>query len=464
MENNEKISATNTIENNMSFGSVPKRLILFAMPFLISNVIQSLYNVADMIIVGQFSGAAAMSGVNIGGQITFLLTNITIGLCTGATVLIGQYVGADERKSLREVISTIITLLLIVGVVATIATLATLDPILRAMKTPLDSYTESRNYLWVTLTGIIFIFGYNALAAILRGLGDSKHPLLFVAVACVTNVLLDLLLVAGMGLGAFGAGLATVVSQGVSMILCAVFMKRNNIHFDFKPKSFRINMKQARLIFKIGLPASIQNGVVSLSFLFLTTIINTVGGMTASAAVGAVGKFNSFAFMPTAAISGAVSTMAAQNIGANRMDRAVSATKIGILISVVITYAFFAFTMLKPEWILRIFSTDETIISAGIEYIHGFAYDLLLIPIMFNITGFLLAGGHSMFTMIVSLLSSVLLRVPACYILGVTMNGGLLGVGLGAPVASLGSLIVTVCYLLTGKWKVNVARAESVQG
>ena len=443
-------------------GSVPRRLITFAIPFLISNIIQSLYNVADMVIVGNMSGGvatAAMSGVNIGRQVTFLLTNLTIGLCAGATVLIGQYVGSNDQDGLKKVTSTILTMLLLFGAVLTVIMYALINPILTLIRTPAESYGQTRDYLSVTLAGIIFIFGYNALGAIMRGMGDSKHPLWFVTIACVTNVILDIILVAVFKMAAFGAALATVVSQGLSMALCIIYMRKHNFQFDFKPRSFRINAEQLRLILRIGLPTSLNNGIVSMSFLFLTSIINTLG-VVASAAVGAVGKFNSFAFMPTAAISGAVAAMAAQNIGANRLDRAVHTAKIGTYMSMAITYAFFAFVMLKPEWVVSLFNRDSDIIEAGKVYIRAFSYDLLLIPILFNLNNFLLAGGHSMFTMLTGLVSSVLLRVPICYLLAVTLDMGLRGVGFGAPAASLGSLIIVIIYLSTGKWKHNVAKGR----
>jgi putative MATE family efflux protein len=447
------------LENNLSVGSVPKRLISFALPFLLSNIIQSLYNVADMLIVGNFSGELsvyAMSGVNIGGQITFVLTNLTIGLCTGATVLISQFIGKDDRTSLKNVTSTIITMLLAFAAVVTVVTLFTIDPILHLVKTPAESYEQTRAYLKVTLFGIVFIFGYNAFAAILRGMGDSKHPLWFVAAAGSMNIILDYVLVKSLGMAAYGAALATVISQAVSMILCIIFMKRNNFQFDFKVKSFKIDKEQFRLILKIGLPSMIQNGVVSMSFMFLTSIVNTVGGVAASAAHGAVGKFNSFVFMPTAAISGAVSTMSAQNIGAGRMDRAVQSAKIGALMSMVISYTFFTLVMIFPDAVIKIFNRDAETVAAGVAYIRAFSYDLLLIPIIFNINGFLLAGGHAMFSMAVGLTSSVILRIPASYLLAVSSGLGMRGVGFGAPIASAGALTIILCYLATGRWKKNV--------
>lgn len=450
---------SNGLENNLSEGSVLKKLVTFAIPFLISNLVQSFYNVADMLIVGNFCGPNSMSGVNIGGQITFILTNIVIGLCMGATVLIGQYVGAGNREGLKKVTATIITLLLVLALAITVVMLIFKGPVLRLIRTPAESYAESESYLTVTVIGLVFIFGYNALSAILRGMGDSKHPFYFVMIACVTNIALDFLFVAGLGMAAFGAALATVISQGLSMILCIGFMVRNNFQFDFRPSSFRIDREQLRRIIKIGLPTSVQNGVTTISFLFITAIVNMVGGVSASAAVGAVGKFNSFAFMPTMAMSASVSAMAAQNLGANRPDRAVHACKIGIVASVIITWLFFVFVQLFPAQILSLFGNDPQMISDGVTYLRSFSFDFLVVPFIFCINGLLIGGGHTLFTLFNSMLSSVLLRVPVCYIFGVVMEKGLFGIGMGAPTASFGALLVVIAYLLSGKWKVNRIQA-----
>jgi len=454
------IEKDNSIGNDLSKGNVLSKLILFALPFLASNLIQSFYNVADMLIVGRFCGTESMSGVNIGGQVTFILTNTIIGLSMGGTVLIGQYMGAGNKAALKQVIATLITLLVALSVVITVLMVFLREPVLRLIKTPPESFSESNSYLTVTLTGIMFIFGYNALSAILRGMGNSKQPLYFVLAACITNVFLDLLFVAVFGWAAFGAALATVMSQAMSVFLCIGYMVKNNFQFDFKLRSFRIHREQLKLIFKIGLPTCIQNSITSVSFTFLTAIVNIVGGVTASAAVGAVGKFNSFAFMPTQAMSASISTMSAQNFGAGRVDRAVSACRIGTLFSVCVTYSFFVLVQLFPASILRAFGNDPLMIQDGITYLRSFAWDFLLIPFVFCINGFLIGGGHTFFTLINSVLSSILLRVPACYLFGITLGWGLRGVGLGAPVASAGVLLITIVYLFTGKWKHNVIRHE----
>ena len=443
-------------EKNMSEGGVLKNLILFSIPFLISNLLQSLYNVADMLIVGHFSGMESMSGVNIGGQVTFILTHIIVGLCAGASVLIGQYIGAGNKVALKRVTATIFSLLLLMAAVITVVTLFFKGAILDLIETPAASYDESNSYLTITLSGLVFIFGYNALAAILRGMGDSKTPMYFVTIACVINVLLDLYLVAGLGWAAKGAAVATVISQGLSMLLCILYMKRKDFQFDFKASSFIIDRQQLRQIFRIGLPSSVQNGVVSSSFLFLNFVVNIVGGVSASAAVGAVGKFNSFVFMPTIAISMSLATICAQNIGAGRMDRAIRACKYGTVIAVCVNYAFFALMQLFPEGVMALFGDNPQVIADGAEYLRSFSYDFLFLPFVFCLNGFYMGGGHTKFTLVTTLLSSVLLRMPVCYFLGVTKQLGLRGVGLGAPAASFGACILVVAFLVSGRWKHNL--------
>ena len=443
------------IQHNLSTGNVLSRLVLFALPILLSNLIQSFYNVADMLIVGNFSGTYSMSGVTIGGQLTMILTQLVFGLCMGGTMLIGQYVGAGNREGLARVTATIITLLGTLALVITVLMLFFKGHILRLIKTPAESFAESERYLTVTITGIIFIFWYNALSAILRGMGNSKAPFYFVLAACITNIALDLILVAVMHWNAFGAALATVVSQALSMFLCIGYLKKNDFQFDFRPKSFRIYREQAALIFRFGLPQCIQNGVTSISFLFNTTIVNMIGGVSASAAVGAAGKFNSFAFMPTQAITASISAMSAQNFGAGLVDRAAQACRIGTAFAVAITWSFFVFVQLFPASVLRLFGSDPAMITDGMQYLRSFAFDFLVIPFVFCINGLLNGGGHTLFTLITGMFAAVLLRVPTSYFFGVVMNWGLFGVGLGAPVASAGVLIVVLIYLLSGKWKIN---------
>lgn len=445
----------NKFENDLAQGSVLKKLILFSLPFLASNIIQSLYNVADMLIVGNFSGTNSMSGVNIGGQVTFIVTNIVIGICAGGTVIIAQSIGAKDKKTTKETTSTLITLLTLLGIILTVVMIVFKDTFLQIIKTPPESFSEASNYLVVTSLGILFIFGYNALSGILRGMGDSKRPFYFVLIACVTNIILDFLLVGLFKMGAQGAAIATVVSQALSMFLCIVYLQKNDFIFDFKLKSFQIHAHRLKQIFKIGLPTAVQNGVVAFSFLFITALVNEIG-VEASAAVGVVGKFNGFAIMPAIAMSNSISTMAAQNIGAGEWGRAKKCCHIGMAIATTITFIIFGIAQLFAGQIISMFDSDPLVIESGITYMRTFCFDFLIVPFVFCLNGLFIGAGHTTFSLINSLMSSLFLRVPAAWLFGKVLGIGLSGIGLGAPVASLGSLIMVLIFYFSNRWKRNI--------
>ncbi len=444
-----------TIENNLSQGNLVKNLIMFSLPFLLSNVIQSLYSVADMLIVGNFAGTESMSGVNIGGQLTFIFTNVIIGFCVGGTVLIAQYLGSNNREAMKKTVSTLISALVIAGVVITALMLLFRDPLLRMIQTPNESYEQAKSYLTVTSVGILFIFGYNALSCILRGMGDSKRPMYFVIVACVVNVAGDLLLVGYFGMGAYGAALATVVSQAISMFLCIFYLQRHDFIFDFKLKSFKIDKGMLQRITAIGAPTAVQNCITSISFLLITALVNIVGGVSASAAVGAVGKFNSFAVMPAAALSGSISTMAAQNIGAGKWDRAKKTAFIGCGMALGIGALIFVCAHLFADSIIALFGSDPSMIHDGVVYLKAFSYDFFLVPIVFCFNGLFIASGHTLFSLFNNMLSAVVVRIPVCILLGMTFGMGLSGIAYGVPIASIASIVLIVWFYFSGRWRRN---------
>lgn len=446
-----------SLERNLTGGSVVKNLIMFALPFLISNIIQTLYNVVDMIVVGKFAGTAAMSGVNIGSQVTFIVTNMVMGLCVGGTVLIGQYLGAGDRKSLKDTIATLFTTLVIAAVALTVIMIAVQEPLLHLIKTPTESFSEASSYFFVTMLGTIFIFGYNALAAVMRGMGDGKTPLIFVAVACVVNIFLDLLLVAVFHMAALGAAIATVISQAISMFLCIFYLRRHDFIFDFAPRSFKINTRQLKMLLRIGIPTSVQNVTTGVSFLFITALVNDIG-FTASAAVGAVSKLNGFAILPAVAMSSSISAVSAQNFGAGEIGRAKKTMHIGLVLAVVMGVLVYIVMRLFPSQLLSIFVDSQdpdavSMVDYGVEYISSFSLDYLIVPFMFCLNGLFIGAGHTTFSLINNMLSAVLIRIPMSYIIGITMNYGLRGVGFGAPVASGAALVIGIIFYFSGKWK-----------
>ncbi len=439
-------------EKDLSQGNVAKQLIRFAVPFLISNLIQSLYNVSDMVIVGQFNGQNSMSGINIGGQINQVLTQLVIGLCSGTTALIGQYMGGKNRKEVKETIGTLLTLLLTIAVIITSIMVIFRIPILHIMNTPKEAFDEANNYLLITSLGFLFIFGYNALSAVMRGMGDSVRPLIFVGISCTTNIVLDLILVGAAHMGASGAAGATVFSQTMSLMLCVAYLKKNHFLFDFKLSSFGFKRKSLCRILKIGLPTSIQNIVTGISFMVLTSIVNTLG-VTASAAVGAVGKVTNFALMPTLAMQASIIAMSAQNIGAKEYGRAKSTMKVGMTIVCTISFVIVLIVQLIPSQILRLFCNDQDVIANGVIYIKHLSFDYLPATFLLCFIGLFIGAGYSKFSLISSMLSAVFLRVPVAYILGIKYGQGLSGIGLAAPIATSGAFLLAVLFYYSGIWK-----------
>jgi len=442
------------IEKKLTEGNVFRQLLLFSLPFMLSNLIQTLYSVADMLIVGNYIGSAGISGVNIGGQVTFIMTSIIIGLTAGGTVIIAQYLGSGDRKSMNETIATLLTFLLAAAVFFTVVMMLLSDVILRLIQTPAESYKQAKDYLNITLTGTIFIFGYNAFSAILRGLGDSKRPLIFVSIACVINVFLDLLLVGVFNMESAGAALATVISQAISMICCIVYLKRSNFDFDFKISSFRFYRQRFFMIMKLGIPMTISNVIVNFSFLVLTAISNSMG-VSVSAALGIVGKYNGFAILPAIAVGSSVSAMVAQNMGAGMADRAKKTLHAGILLASSVTLVVYVITNLFPEQILGLFGDDPEMIAHGVGYIRTFSLDYLIVPVTFCLNGLITGSGHTVVSSISGIMSSIGFRIPIAVLFGIVLDMGVWGLGLAAPIASIATTIFIFFYYISGKWKEN---------
>lgn len=446
--------------SDLTGGSVGKQLLKFCIPFLLSNLLQALYNVADMFIVGQFDGSAGISGVSNGGQITLLIINFVAGLAVGGTVLVAQYIGAKRHEDAHHAISTVFTLMAISGIVISVIMTFLSEPIMRLIQTPEESFQEALDYVRICSFGTIFTFLYNAISGVMRGLGDSKRPLVFVAIACTVNIALDFLFVGLFKMSAAGAAWATIISQAISVVISVVYLKKNNFMFDFRLKSFKIHKPTLFKILKIGFPSAIQNVVTSLSFIIITALVNSYG-VDASAAAGIVGKFNSMAILPVIAMSMSVASMAGQNIGAKLYDRAIDTMKTSIKISYIFGGVIFLFVQLFPGAVISIFDSTPAVVEYGVQYVRAFSFDYIIVPIVFSVNGLLNGSGHTTFSLFNGMLSAILLRAPIAILLGKVLGFGMIGIGLGGPIASLGSAIIGLIYIKSGKWKISKLEAPS---
>jgi putative efflux protein, MATE family len=439
-------------ERNLTEGNVTKQLFSFSLPFLLSNFLQAMYNVTDTLVVGWFSGTNSISGVSNGGQITLLIINFAVGFTVGGAVLIGQYFGANKREELSKTIGTLLSLLAILAIILTLGVIIFSGPILRLIRIPEEAFLEAQRYLVICSAGTIFIFGYNAVAAILRGMGDSKNPLFFVLISGIINIFLDILFVGPFQWGAMGAAAATVIAQAVSLILSIIYLNKKGFIFEFKLQNFKIDISKLKLLCKIGLPSSVQSLVVGFSFLLMMILVNDFG-VEASAAMGIVGKFSGFAILPGLAMSSSISSMVAQNLGAGKIDRAIKTMHSGFFLAAPIGAIFSLLAFFVPDLLIRIFTTDSAVIDKGVEYIRFYGADYVLACISFCILGLLIGAGQTTFTMCNSIFSSLILRIPLAYFFGITLGIGLAGIGLAAPAATIGHMIVSFIYYKTGRWK-----------
>lgn len=433
-------------ELDLTKGSVPKVLMQFAMPYLLANVLQALYGGADLFVVGRFDDAASVAGVAIGSQVMQTVTGIILGLTAGITVLIGIATGARDEKKAAATIGSAVWLFAIIGAVLTLLMTVWHDTIATAMHTPPEAMTDTRHYLLICSLGIPFIIGYNVVFGIMRGLGDSRSPLYFVALACVINIVLDFVLVGGCHMRAAGAATATIASQGISFAAALCYLHRKGFRFPFTRRDIRLNSILSKRIIKLGTPIALQDALINISFLIITVIVNRMG-VTASAALGVVEKLIVFAMLPPVAISSAVAAMTAQNYGAGLTDRMNRCLKSGIGMALVFGTAFCIYSQFLPETLMSIFTNDVPVIELGAEYLHGYSIDCIIVSFVFCINSYFSGQGNSLFPMVHSLIATFLFRIPLSWIFSHIAPTSLFPMGFAPPLATMVSLAICLWYL-----------------
>lgn len=441
-------------KNLLTKGSIFKSLMIFSFPFLLASLLQAFYGAADLFVVGQYADSAAVSAVAIGSQVMQTITGVILGITTGGTILIGQYLGARREKDMAKTIGTIICVFGLFSVVLTILMVLFTNPIARIMHTPAEAMKYTQQYIFVCSCGIPFIIGYNAVSGILRGMGDSKTPLYFIAIACVINITVDIILVDFFKMGAVGAAAATIGAQGISFLLAVLFLWKKGFPFEFGKKYILLFPKKAKIIFHLGLPIALQDGLINISFLLITTIINTMG-LTASAAVGVVEKIIVFAMLPPTAFASAIAVTTAQNIGAGKIERAQKSLYAGIACSLVMGIAFWIYSQISPESITSLFSNDKEVIYTAAAYLKSYSLDCILVCFIFCMNSFFSGCGHPIFPMVHSLIATFLIRIPVSFFLSRIEGITLYKIGFGAPLATFISLIMCIIYMKYGSWKNN---------
>lgn len=441
-----------TMINDMTTGHVGRELLRFSFPFMLSNALQTVYNLVDMVVVGQFVGSAGLTAVSIGGQITWLLSCLAIGYASGGQIFISQLVGVRDHGGIQRTIGTLFTSVALFSILFTVLGIAIHRPLLELLNTPEEAMEQAVDYVVVCSAGMFFVYGYNTVSAVLRGMGDSTRPFLFIAIAALINVVLDLVFVGGLGMESAGAALATVISQAASYLISMVYLyiRRDSFGFDFHLRSFAIDGKTFKSLSYLGLPLTVQTSAINISMLYVSAGINTYGLVYASV-YGIGSKLSSIMFIITNSISTASATMFGQNLGAGKHDRVKQIFRYGNLYCLIFFLFVAAACLLFPEAIFRLFTQDADVVSNAGHY-------MITLVVMFLGFATMTAGialingiGNGSLSLITALLDGVIVRIGLCILLAAPL--GVWGYFWGNALAGFVSVIIGDFYYLSGLWK-----------
>lgn len=452
------------MEKNLTTGSVFRNVVLFSMPYLLSYFLQTLYGMADLFIIGQFEAVASTTAVSIGSQVMHMLTVMIVGLAMGTTVCIGQAVGAGDRKRAAQDIGNTAALFMAVSAALTVLLLLLVRPIISIMSTPEEAVSGTAAYLTICFIGIPFITAYNILSAVFRGLGDSKSPMYFIAVACAANIGLDYLFMGVFRLGPAGAALGTTVSQAISVIVSLLaILKRKSI--VLQPSDFKPRRPVMGKLLRIGIPIALQDGFIQISFITITIIANR-RGLADAAAVGIVEKIMSFLFLLPSSMLSTVCALGAQNIGAGKPERAIRTLRCAILLAAAVSLVIAVGVQFVAEAVIALF-TDASradgaeVVRLGGQYLRGYVWDSFFASLQFSFSGYFCAIGRSGLSFLHNALSIVCIRIPGAYLTSKRFASTLFPMGLASAMGSLFSDVVClIMFALLARNAKRKARSE----
>ncbi len=431
------------MERNLTTGSVLRNILYFSLPYLLSYFLQTLYGMADLFIIGQFEGSASTTAVSVGSQVMHMITVMIVGLAMGSTVSIGRSIGAGEHKRVSAIIGNTVSLFMVVSVGLMAVLLLLVQPIVTVMSTPAEAVAGTRAYLTICFIGIPCITAYNIISSIFRGLGDSKSPMYFIAVACVANIALDYLFIGAMGLGPAGAALGTTLSQAISVVVSLVVILKRKTGISLHRADLKLRRPVLRQVLKIGLPVAFQDGFIQIAFIVITIIANR-RGLNDAAAVGIVEKVISFLFLVPSSMLSTVSALGAQNIGAGKHDRTVLTLRYAILISAGFGLCISIVMQWIAEPVVSLFTTDPLVITAGGQYIRGYIWDCLFAGIHFSFSGYFCAYGRSEISFLHNICAILIMRIPGVYLMSTLFPDTLFPMGLATVGGSILSIIICV--------------------
>lgn len=429
---------------DLTKGSVTGNILSFSLPYMLAYFLQILYGLADLFVIGQYCGVDETTAVSNGAQVMYMVTVVLIGLAMGTTVLTARSVGAKNEKQARLVVGNTVSMFAILALVLMVLLLSLRGWIVQVMSTPPEAVGGMVHYLTVCFIGIPFIIAYNIIASIFRGLGDSKSPMYFVAVACVCNIILDYVFIGALGLGAMGAALGTTLSQMASVAFALRSIRRHRGVLDISRCDMRLRKSVVGQILKIGAPIAMQDGFIQVSFLAITVIANC-RGLVDAAAVGIVEKFIGLVFIVPSAMLSTVSAVSAQCVGAGNPSRAVATMRRAMLITVVYGLACAVVLQFVPEKAVGIFTDDAAVLANGSDYLRGYVWDCALAGMHFCFSGFFTACGYSIISFLHNSVSIVTARIPLAWLASRLYPDTLYPMGLSTCAGSVVSCLICLC-------------------
>ena len=439
------------MERNLTTGSVGKNILIFSLPYLLSYFLQTLYGMADLFIIGQFDGVASTTAVSIGSQVMHMLTVMLVGLAMGTTVSIARAVGGRNHKQVSENVGNTVTLFFGLSIVLTVVLLLLVRPIVGVMSTPAEAVDGTVAYLTICFLGIPFITAYNIISSIFRGMGDSKSPMYFIAIACAANIMLDYLFIGALGFGPAGAALGTTLAQTISVAVSLfMILRRKSISLskgDFHPRRSVVGQ-----ILQIGVPVALQDGLIQIAFIVITIIANR-RGLNDAAAVGIVEKIIGFVFLVPSSMLSTVSALGAQNIGAGKPERAVQTLRYAICITVGFGLCVCIGVQLCAEQLVALFTDRQAaggaqVIRFGGQYLRSYILDCVFAGIHFSFSGYFCACGKSVLSFLHNISSVLLVRVPGSYLASMLFPDTLFPMGLASAGGSLLSVMLCILFYL----------------
>ena len=436
----------NNSKSDFTQGSILKKLVAFMMPILGALVLQAAYGAVDLLVVGHFGSTAGLSAVSTGSQVLNLVTFVVTQLAMGITVLIAQRLGEKRPQEIGAVIGGSSVVFTIMAALLFVVMVFFARPISALMQAPAEALDKTADYVRICGGGIFFIVAYNVLSAIFRGLGDSKSPLMFVAVACAVNIAGDLLLVAVFHLDAAGAAIATVFAQAVSVVFAVLLLVKRELPFRISKRDFRINI-QCRQALQIGLPLALQEFLTQVSFLALCAFVNRLG-LEASSGYGVACKVVNFAMLVPSALMQSMASFVSQNVGAGNEKRARQAMFTGIGVGLVIGCIVFLLVMFKGDVLTGLFSPEPAVIQNGFDYLRGFALETIVTAVLFSMVGYFNGHNQTIWVMVQGLIQTLLVRLPLAYWMSIQPNASLTSIGLSAPIATTVGIVLNVVYYI----------------